>query len=253
MKRSLNYTGRKRIGQKHFFAKVTDPEVPTVVLRTDLSGLELPEDALVVAEPHVSTIMQRLELGTVAEQGETCSFDLSALGDPSGIVFRIKVVDAEGRILAAGDKIRLQGAGEDSSRRTLLNVVTTDLGQQVWQLSPLEDGTEPVLQLNRNIPGIVVQLEESPLLQGAIVVPALRRTLEYLMVSYDETSDWHAYWNAWFTMNGDGRTIPDVREELGLDPEPFQISEEVEKACTAFAFSLNYASRAASSVGAVEG
>jgi hypothetical protein len=213
MTRRFNYTARARITSDHFSARVISEKPLTASLHLDLSSLELPGTADVLIEPYAGTVSERISCGKVSALMVPRSIDVDHLKTGGSIQFRVKVVDANGRLVAAANRIKLHGLDEDSGRRPLLPVETTpELGEEIWRVI-VDESTYPKLQLNSRVPSIERRLVEDPVVAGAILVPAVRRILEVLTESLDGDV-WQPDW-----LNFATRWSPDIDPERDLDPE----------------------------------
>ncbi len=156
MIRRFNYTGRKRILRNR--VSVSLQEIPEAQLAFDatvkLDGLALPEQAKIFIEAYRRDYFKRFACGTVASPEFPKNLVLENLHPQALIMFRIKVVDNNGRILAVADRvIPKRTEDEPADRLCLLAVDFINLGQAVWRIDLTGDW--PSLQLNRDIEKVV--------------------------------------------------------------------------------------------------
>lgn len=212
MKRRLNYTGRKKIRSSHFMAKVISDHPLRVTTAFNFDDLELPGNGRIIVEPHIGTIGERFELGTIAKPNNFEPLNLTRLLDGESIVFRVKVVTEDGKILASGERISLTGKNEDGSSKSLLKVRTDpNLREQICKLSTLNENP-PCLILNSRIPGIEQKLVEDPLFGGAVLGMAVQQIVHHILSGPDEELEWHQDWITWM------RSITEVNIESDLTP-----------------------------------
>lgn len=240
MRRRLNYTGRKRIKREHFMAKVVGDDGLVVSMHLDCSQTEFPDNAIVIAEPHIGTVSQRINLGTIAKLDTSANHDLSSLGSPEKIIFDVKVVSEDGLILGSGTGIPLTGRGESGGSRSLLPVrKSLELGNEIWKLRSLEDA-EPCLLINGKVSGLLDRLVSDPLIQGAILVPAVRMIVTYLLEDgTPESVPWQGHWATWFATAMEGKSLEDAMSEA--DSDTFAIQRFADEAAISFADQFGFA------------
>ena len=155
MKRTLNYTNRKRITREQI--SIIPNREQGVIKSFDasiqLTGIELPDDAIIYVEAYHRTDLARFCFSTVGNPAPPEVTDLSHLSRSENLGFRVLVVDESserGLILAVVDGIFPIAEGKDISRkREILLVERKDLGRQVWRLA--YGDRLPTLQINNNI------------------------------------------------------------------------------------------------------
>lgn len=193
MTRRFNYTGRQRITSDHFTAKVVS-EVPlkaTLVLSP--TNLRLEPGHQVIIEPYVGTVSKRIECGTVSQLTVPSPYDLSEFQTGGAIQFRVKITGPDGRLVAAGERIRLVGQNEDAGRKPLLPVETDiNLGEEIWKVH-VNDSTHPKLVLNSHVASLKDRLLSDPVLSGSILLPAVRRVL-HVLAEFPGGEIWQPDW-----------------------------------------------------------
>lgn len=244
MKRTINYTGRKKLTLDQAVIRLTDAPGQIRSFSAEFPGIEelkLPPESRIYVEPYAKSSLMRFDFGTVSAVSSPDDTTLRDIDVGASVLFDVKIVDESdivGRILASARHIRPidSQAGEDN-RRSLLPVVSRDLGELVWKLE-IEPGARPQLILNSRIPNCVVRLKTDPLLQGAILPNAIAQILDNVLNPVGDGSDemeWVSDWKIWF------------RHSSGLEPEEEEDPERrrsmIDRACDSFARQQRFASR----------
>lgn len=201
MNRRFNYTGRLRIEREQVAISLTrsDSQPARFEARLDISSLELPPDSLVFVEAYRQATNQRFAFGSFGQPSTPASTLLTEFSDPSGVMFRVKVVgtgDRKGHLLAEADRILPKNPGDsEGRRRSLLPVAADDLQGDVWRLE-IEDG-DPLLLIERSL-GDPVAIARDPGF-ASLVFPAVIQLILREMLSSDEydpeePNGWHADW-----------------------------------------------------------
>lgn len=246
MKRTINSTGRRKLTLDQIIIRIEEPAVAGGVRRfsAELTGLDdvnFPADAKIYVEPYARSSFMRFAYGNVGAIHAPADTELVDIDAGSPVLFDVKVVDESknvGRILAAARAISPVNSTEgDDNRRSLLPVESRDLGELVWQLDMLP-GARPVLVLNSRVPNALVRLKSDPLIQGAILPPAIALILDRLLDPEGpgtEDEDWADDWLTWY------------RAATGTEPDEVQDPEErrvlVLSACQSFAAQQRFATR----------
>jgi hypothetical protein len=157
MLRTLNYTGRKRIARNKIHLDVVENEnhVMNLDANIHIDNLDLPSQATVYLEAYSRAGIKRYLFGKVEKFNPIGDLSLPSATSLENLQFRVLVVDESGtigRILAVADRIRLSTADKGTTR-SILPVVTADLGRLVWRIDFEED--QPTLVLNENIPDVM--------------------------------------------------------------------------------------------------
>jgi len=213
MTRRFNYTGRQRITSDHFTAKVVSDSPLMASLILSLEGLTLDPAHKIIVEPYVGTVSTRIDCGTVSQMKVPSPYDLSELQTGGSIQFRVKVTGPDGRLVAAGERIRLVGENEVSGRKPLLPVETdTTLGEEIWQIH-VSESTHPKLVLNSHVASLKDKLLTDPVLSGSILLPAIRQVLHVLA----ETPGGEVWQPDWLTFAR--QFDPDTDPEKSMEDE----------------------------------
>lgn len=204
MIRTFNYTGRQRIDRGRLAVDLRDAAdgVKSFDALVRLDGLGFPPQARVYVEAYYRYVSMRFAFGSVAQLEAPPDRRLTLLRGTDVIRFRLKVVDesgARGRLLGIASGVAT-GNGSDPapSRRTLLYVNPTDLGEEIWRVQ--FDDEMPVLEVNNRIEGIR-ELARGDRRFFSLVYPSVVRTVlsRILLVErYDDPEadrdDWRSLW-----------------------------------------------------------
>jgi hypothetical protein len=188
MIRRFNYTGRKRIPRSKISLSlsVTPGNMLAMDAYVDLDGLPLAPSAAIYVEAYRRAYFRRLRCGTVSEPKFPRNRVLDGLDGDALVLFRVKVVDQRGRILAVADKIAAHRTKEEQSgRQSLLPVDFVELGQSIWRLDL--EGDLPILQLNKDIENIREIARSSTFFLTLVYPEVVRQVLNRIVVEEDFT------------------------------------------------------------------
>jgi len=199
MIRRLNYTNRKRIGLDRISIALGHEEMPplTFSAEVDFEGLDLPADAAVVVEAYRRTSYMRFFFGTVGSFLVPSNRKLTNIDSGDTFYFRVKVIDETsdlGLILAQADQIAVE---VDKTKRSLLPVEAVSLGQLVWKIE--FEAERPVLQVNKDIPGMVDRVESDPVFASLVLPDVLRQILSKMVhdqMPIEDDESWAGKWAA---------------------------------------------------------
>ena len=193
MKRTFNYTGRRKIGRKDV----------SITLRQEKSvwvfdaGLRLADynfsrNAEVWVEAHRQNLWMQWSWGTVSSLRVPVDRRLVEFDVPDGLLFRVRVVQPPGqehhKLLGEADGIPFVKAGEaDDRRRHLLVPVPDALGQQLWKLDFEHD--PPQLLVNNEAKPSWKEMARSPQFIALVYPEVLRRMLSHALVDESWTED----------------------------------------------------------------
>jgi hypothetical protein len=202
--RHFNYTRRVKINKSKVHVEVEkgdDGHYRGNIKKLDLSDrgqhpLDVWNAAKVVVEARRTSAgaYRRQVLGSVAEieQRKTAGpVMLDEFPDDAEITFRFKVVDPSKKLLAEVDGIRT-GQGPPTDREPLIELVVTDLTEELWKVD-LDDPSGPVVLVNRRLPNASALLTADPLVRGLVLPQIVRQVLE-AAASRDQSDDWVANW-----------------------------------------------------------
>jgi hypothetical protein len=203
MKRTFNYTGRRKIGRKDV----------SITLRQETSGWifdaelrladhHFPHNAEVWLEAHRQNLWMQWPWGTVSALRVPTDRRLSEFDVPDGVLFRVRVVQPPGqehhKLLGEADGIPFVKAGEAADqRRHLLVPVPDALDQQLWKLDFESD--PPRLLVNKDAKPTWKEMACSPHFIALVYPEVLRRMLARALNEEDWTEDdeeggWAADW-----------------------------------------------------------
>ena len=198
MKRRFNYTGRTRI--KHESITITllrdsHASIESFKAVIDFKGLKLPEAARIFVDAYHGTEQRRYDFGTVGKMTPPDDMSLSDLAYTEDLKFRILVVDGDGKIIAAADKVK----PTDEAKEPLLPVDFVDLGKKVWRIEYNDEEGAPILKLNKNIPEIK-NISLTPKFFFHIYPAVLREILTHIIFvdklenQEEPDTEWHGKW-----------------------------------------------------------
>ena len=214
MIRRFNYTQRRRIEQRRVNIELreTDDDTPmSFSAELDLSGMDLPPDALVVIIANRDRVAMRFDWGTVANPAPPQDYSLTEI--PSNPVFRVMILvpDGSGRLLALADRVKPK---RGSAQESLLWLQEEDLGKEVWRLD-FGDGN-PTMLVNRNIPNISSAVREDDSFRSLVIPEALRAILTRALIVEDyDVEDDEGSWSEWigFVRNFYDEEFPSISDD----------------------------------------
>lgn len=203
MKRTFNYTGRKRIGREDVqiaLRKSADGWLFDADLK--LADYGFPRNAEVWLEAHRQNLWMQWSWGTVSSLRTPRDRTLIEFTDPDGVLFRVRVVQPPGsehhKLLGEADGIPFVLAGEaDDRRRSLLVTVPDSLDQQLWRLNFEDD--PPSLLVNRDAKPSWKEMAKSPQFIALVYPEVLRLLLMRILFheewnEEDEEAGWQTDW-----------------------------------------------------------
>ena len=203
MKRTFNYTGRRRIGRKDVSITLRQ-ERSVWVFDADLrlADHHFPRSAEVWVEAHRKNLWMQWAWGTVSAPRVPADRRLAEFDVPDGVLFRVRVVQPPGtehhKLLGEADAIPFVKAGEaDDRRRHLLEPVPDALDQQLWKLN--FDSDPPCLLVNIDAKPTWRVMARSPYFIALVYPEVLRRMLSRVLIDdgwteEDEEGGWPADW-----------------------------------------------------------
>lgn len=184
MSRRFNFTGRDKILREDVRIVIENHDkklMCNVQLRLD--GYNLRADALVVIEAERGRVLRiRHDWGRAgkafASGGSASQFDISSMGDPEDVRYRVLVVEPDScRLLAIAEGLEAHSTQDgESPQRSLLPIVMRDLHGGVWELENMEE--TPTLVLDSAL-GTKQEIRSSPILLS-LLPGVLRAILVYL-------------------------------------------------------------------------
>jgi hypothetical protein len=199
MKRSLNYTGRRRIALSDVAITVAGSDASGSFTATlNLATYEFPASARVFVEAYRRMEWMRFDFGTAAQLVPPVNRRLSRFESLEGVLFRLRVVSpggpSHGKLLAEADSIPVQlSEPAEEKRRTLLPVEPAALQGELFRVD--FSGERPILLVERELGGDWQSAAASPLFES-LVYPAVLRTVitELLRDEWPEEDEDSAGW-----------------------------------------------------------
>lgn len=241
MIRRFNYTGRKRIPRSKLSLSLNVAPSKTLAFDAslDLDGLLLPASATIFVEAYRRAYFRRFPCGTISEPKFPKNRVLEGLDSDALVLFRVKVVDKKGRILAVADRIVPRRTEEEQAdRQSLLPVDFVDLGQSIWRLDL--EGDLPILQLNKGIENIREIARYDSFFLSLVYPEVVRQILYKIVVEEDFTDadtdgedEWMSGWlNFAIEMLGSKR-LPPLGQSEPIKQEKLKwIDDVVEAFCS---------------------
>ena len=140
MKRTFNYTGRRKIVRRDVSVTVhRNGDSWSFDADLRLAGYKFPHNGEVWVEAHRQNLWMQWPWGTISAVRAPANRQLTEFDVPDGVLFRVRVVHPPGqehhKLLGEADGIQPVKAGEaDDRRRHLIVPVPDALDQQLWKL-----------------------------------------------------------------------------------------------------------------------
>lgn len=243
MIRRFNYTSRTRVNQGDVSLSLRMSGDDVLATATaDFDDYELAADARLHLEVYKNQWFHRFDCGTVASPKLPSDAVLPGINSAENLKFRLKVVDAAGKLLGLGDQLRPHGPAVDAAgqAKSLLPVEQRDLGQQVWRLEFPEDSSGPILVLNSRIDDVEELFRFDGAVQALVLPAVLRQILDHALTldelfEQDNTEAWQAHWLR-FVGTFYPREVPDSAFQTHDPPE---LTEWIDDAVSAFCEHIN--------------
>jgi len=204
MKRTFNYTGRKKI----------DRQDVTVIVREErgslffdaelrLAAYQFPHNAQVWLEAHRQNLWMQFPWGSVSVLQPPTDRKLAEFDVSDGILFRVRVVQPQGqehhKLLGEADRVDFIKIGEPTDkRRSLITPIPEALDQLLWKLDTESD--PPRLLVNKDAKPSYRDLVKSPYFYSLVYPEVLRRLLIHILIypgkwmEEDEEEGWISDW-----------------------------------------------------------
>jgi hypothetical protein len=219
MKRTFNYTGRRKLAREDasFTLRQSAREwVFDADLR--LANYRFPHNAEIWIEAHRQNLWMQWAWGTISGVRVPADRRLAEFDVPDGVLFRVRIVQPAGsehhKLLAEADGIPFVKAGEaDDQRRHLLEPVPEVLDQQLWKLDLEWD--PPRLLVNKDAQPSWRDLARSPQFIALVYPEVVRRLLTAALIDHEWTEDdeeggWQSDWVRFARNLGAVGTVPPV-------------------------------------------
>jgi hypothetical protein len=192
MRRTFNYTGRRRIPLTNVSFRVYQAEdgIRQFDARLSLSELGFDGASRVFVEAYYERFLMRFNFGTVAAILPPHNRRLEDLAFGGRVLFRVKIVapgEGLGRIVGSADRIAPEENDQDDvARQAILPVnPVRNMGQEVWRVT--FEGTDgPTLEVNAEVDDIM-QIVKLDRMFSALVFPQVLRTILFQVLIVDRT------------------------------------------------------------------
>lgn len=239
MKRTLNYTDRRKIEKHEVLFSFTEDggDIPefNALFKFDLEAY--PEDASLYVEAHHKETRQRFDFGKVSRITPPKNRKLDELDLSGSIQFNVLIVDESGKhglLLASGTGFKADpDDGEENNRSNILTVKSTWLGQLPWRVE-IDSGELPKLYLNNSIPNAIKKMRNDAVFQSLILPAALKEILTFYLWNEDWESEAVKQWLAF---------ADDFAESRPESKDPSELLDWVEEVVSEFAKSFNFSDR----------
>lgn len=193
MKRTFNYTGRKKIERRDIAITLRE-ERGTLVFDADLrlASYQFPRSAEVWLEAHRQNLWMQFAWGTTSALRPPTDRKLTEFDVSDGLLFRVRVVQPQGqehhKLLGEADGLHFVKVGEATDRRRhLLVPVPEALDQLLWKLDMESD--PPRLLINKEAKPSYRDVARSPHFISLVYPEVLRRLLTRALVQEKWTED----------------------------------------------------------------
>lgn len=203
----LNWTGRITIDKSCVEIrreKVADDQPNTLTVNLNLAEYSFPDSAAVVLEASDRLTSMRFDFGTIGSLSTYKTIELNEFPVDNSPKLRLLVANTTsinlGKILGSAERIKITDTKTGESSRNIFKVKTrSDMGEEVWRVDfDLDDF--PKLEINKNIPKLLHQLETNQLVQSMILPVAFRIVLTELArnlrvtMNEDGEDSWVSIW-----------------------------------------------------------
>lgn len=202
MKKTFNYTGRKKIERIDVCVSLREDK-GVWVFDADfrLAEYHFPRNAEIWVEAHRQNLWMQFNWGTISAMRPAVNRRLTEFDVPDGILFRVRVVQPAGqehhKLLGEADGIPFVKVGEANAKhRPLLDTVPDALDQLLWKLDM--DRDPPALLVNRDALPTWKEMAQSAHFTSLVYPEVMRRLLTASLID-DEWSDeeeggWQSDW-----------------------------------------------------------
>lgn len=243
MRRTFNYTGRRRIPRSAVSITVfAVDDIRNFQAHLQLADQGLPVEARVFVEAYYERAFARFDFGTVGAVKPPANCSLREIDFGRRVLFRVKVVDPRdgfGRVLAVADGlVPLDADDNNASRQSLLEVdPRSDMGDEIWRIDFSSSG--PVLQVNTRIENVMQLFRDNSVIRALVYPEVLRSILGRILLqdpgdSVDTEDEWQGKWLK-FAGRLLGAPTPDVESDQRSAEE---LSAWIEQCISEFATKL---------------
>jgi len=204
MKRTFNFTGRKKIDRQDVTVTVSDQNgLMYFDAEPRLASYQFPHNAEVWLEAHRQNLWMQFPWGSVSALHPPTDRKLEEFDVSDGILFRVRVVQPQGqehhKLLGEVDGVHFVKIGEPTDRRrSLITPIPETLDQLLWKLDL--EGDQPRLLVNKDAKPSYRDLVKSPYFYSLVYPEVLRRILNHVLihpgqwVEDDDDDGWESDW-----------------------------------------------------------
>lgn len=243
MRRTFNYTGRRRIPLDMVGVRVYTIDSGVRWFDADLARLcefKLPDNARVFVEAYFERAYRRFDFGTVCAIQAPDDRSLEEIDFGGRMRFRVKVTDligTHGKLIASAEDIIPSLPREDErARESLLPVEPrSDMGQEVWRVN--FDTGGPFLEVNALIDGVMDLFRNNRTFAALVYPHALRTILTQVLLINRTGLDDHGWEGRWLRFGTLQTSAPPPDPSPGLGNEE-DIGNWINSVTAAFATKL---------------
>lgn len=247
MIKRFNYTKRRNIFRKEFkiIINVDDGKISFDADLSKLSSYDLPDGSLVFVEAYRQTNWARFDYGRIGNIQPAQVRDISSFDTHEGILFRVKVTDAqEGRLLAEADRIPFMLPDEkELPLEPLLKTRPQNLGNEIFRVDYSDERNGPILLINNQgvLAGNYRRIGLDPVFISLVYPAVVREILKKIFVEgcfdYSDRSDWRHRWLMF------ARSFPGTGEMPKSQDENEQFDDWIDKVVEKFCKKVNACGR----------
>lgn len=242
MAKRLNFTGRQKILRKDARIRIqAHPGDLSFTAALNLDDYKLDPDASVYVEAFrsVSTLWKRFDFGRVARIQPPADSALNEFVRPEGILFRVKVTGADGRLLAEADQVRpLLPDDADQENDALISIVPSkSLGVEIWKVDFSDD--TPQLLINDLLEDWK-DVARDQRFRSLVTPVVMRQVLIHMLLmdggigEEDDPTCWQQKWLLFAGQLPGVSECPGVWDEKSPSSSRSEVEEWIEEAVKAF-------------------
>lgn len=237
---TFNFTGRQEIDRSavQLGLREDNGKIMLDVISLGTSELGLSPSAEVAVEAYRQTTKVRISCGSIAEPVYRKNIHLDAFDVIDNIKLRLRVVgtegDANGKVLAVADRLRVTGNEEDGGKEPLLKMQRADLGERVWKFGI--DEFQPILYINKSLENHLTVIQ-SPVFRALVLPEFFRHVALWIAQKREDADDADSTISQWLHFcDSIGVDLSDLDSLVDSDEGTSDIIEEwATNAATTFA------------------
>jgi len=201
MKRTFNYTDRKRIERSDVRITLREERGGFVFdASLNLSRYQFPRKAAVYVEAYRDNQWKQFDFGAIEKIIPQQKRDLTEFQSSAGLLFRVRVVMVSDRYKLIGEADRLpfvkSGSEDDKRRHIIVPESSSSLGDLLWKLEM--DGEIPRLLVNSKALPTWESFATNDLFIALVYPEVLRQVLNKIVnideFSEDDEDGWQSDW-----------------------------------------------------------